>query len=175
MSSPDWNPETFTSRDMEGATCPKCGSEELQVEAFVGRIGHFNGFEMDEYEETDEALITWVKCVEEECENERPLLDRGLVKAAWAEERYQQIHEHWPPKEGEVQVARMNEDGTTKVVVILGGRCDRCASPRSEQGFCNDQTCPFSDHHATCPAGWAGHPERESAPCTCGGRHEGDE
>src|SRR5206468_1797863 len=108
--------------------------------------------------------ITWVKCFEEECENERPLLDRSLVEAAQAEERYQKIHDHWPPDEGEVQVAPVNEDGTTTVVAALKDECERCGSPRNEQHYCTDITCPFSDHQPECPVGWARHPERDPRP-----------
>lgn len=96
----DWNPDTFSYRDMaKGAACPKCDSKELQVEVFVGRTGHFNGFEIDEYEEIDETLITWVRCGNDECYIGIPLLDRTLVEAAQAEAAYQKAHEGWPPPE----------------------------------------------------------------------------
>jgi len=30
----------------------------------------------------------------------------------------------------------------------------------NKSGFCGDETCPFSEHLQSCPAGWVGHPEK---------------
>jgi len=53
--------------------------------------------------------------------------------------------------------------------------CPRCGTDCDGDGYCTDETCPFSDHTQHCRAGWAGHPDRddsgdEGLPCTCGGR-----
>jgi hypothetical protein len=34
--------------------------------------------------------------------------------------------------------------------------CRRCDDVLVD-GFCTDETCPFSDHVQTCPIGWVGH------------------
>jgi hypothetical protein len=41
--------------------------------------------------------------------------------------------------------------------------CVRCGSPL-EEGFCSDETCPFSTHRQNCRFGWAGHPEKDPHP-----------
>ena len=54
--------------------------------------------------------------------------------------------------------------------------CQRCGSDL-KNGYCEDLTCPFSDHEQTCSRGWSGHPEMDPhphdddapMPCTCGG------
>lgn len=58
--------------------------------------------------------------------------------------------------------------------------CDRCEMPLNEEGYCTDDTCPFSDHKQTCMVGWSGCPGKDPYPnddgvgpcstCTCGGR-----
>jgi hypothetical protein len=46
--------------------------------------------------------------------------------------------------------------------------CERCGT-RVADGYCTDQTCPFSDHKQNCPAGWANHPTQPAdSKCTCG-------
>lgn len=37
--------------------------------------------------------------------------------------------------------------------------CERCDTPLAENGLCQDETCPFSDHVQKDPTGWTGHPE----------------
>lgn len=52
--------------------------------------------------------------------------------------------------------------------------CKRCNSLLVD-GFCTDETCPFSGHFQDCEAGWSGHPEMDPNPtddshpiaCTC--------
>ncbi len=50
--------------------------------------------------------------------------------------------------------------------------CTRCGSPATD-GLCRDETCPFSEHLQSCPAGWVNHPDgpgcKDNA-CHCGGR-----
>lgn len=51
----------------------------------------------------------------------------------------------------------------------LPAQCNRCGSPLVVN-FCQDQTCPFSNHEQHCPIGWSGHPEHphgKSVSCTC--------
>lgn len=46
-------------------------------------------------------------------------------------------------------------------------KCQRCDTPLTN-GYCDDETCPFSDHQQTCPVGWHGHPQYHSEEsCTC--------
>ncbi len=52
-------------------------------------------------------------------------------------------------------------------VTAVDAECDRCGSNLDTAGKCTDATCAFSDHIQSCPAGWAGHPEHPSGPCTC--------
>ena len=52
-------------------------------------------------------------------------------------------------------------------VTAVDAQCDRCGSNLDTVGKCTDATCAFSDHIQSCPAGWAGHPEDPSGPCTC--------
>lgn len=47
--------------------------------------------------------------------------------------------------------------------------CQRCSSELID-GFCTDETCPFSDHEQVCGLGWSGHPEHDCGvyePCSC--------
>jgi len=44
--------------------------------------------------------------------------------------------------------------------------CNRCSSELHD-GFCSDQTCPFSDHVQSCDNGWYGHPEQQKPHCDC--------
>ena len=61
--------------------------------------------------------------------------------------------------------------------------CARCGSEIWDDGRCEDETCPFSDHDQSCLAGWSGHPEKDPhptddtapLPCTCSGRQKEDE
>lgn len=62
--------------------------------------------------------------------------------------------------------------------------CRRCDSALDLDNFCTDPTCPFSEHHQACGAGWLGHPEwfthvvtaglhtpcQADLECTCGGK-----
>jgi len=46
--------------------------------------------------------------------------------------------------------------------------CTRCDTPLNAKGYCKDETCPFSDHLQSCPAGWTGHPEVKGlTECNC--------
>ena len=38
-------------------------------------------------------------------------------------------------------------------------KCERCGSAIDAEGFCEDATCPFSDHIQTCKIGWINHCE----------------
>lgn len=38
-------------------------------------------------------------------------------------------------------------------------KCVRCASPIGKDGYCGDETCPFSDVLQSSPKGWEGHPD----------------
>jgi hypothetical protein len=44
--------------------------------------------------------------------------------------------------------------------------CQRCNNKLND-GLCCDETCPFSEHQQTCPAGWEGHPKHATGPCNC--------
>ena len=49
--------------------------------------------------------------------------------------------------------------------------CRRCDSPLDTNGYCLDDTCPFSNHKQGCSMGWIGHPAHlvdETEECTCG-------
>ncbi len=50
---------------------------------------------------------------------------------------------------------------------VEGAACQRCGSALIG-GFCQDETCPFSDHVQACPSGWNGHPSRSDMACLCG-------
>lgn len=41
------------------------------------------------------------------------------------------------------------------------GECGRCGCDLDEDGFCTDETCPFSDYGQDDPRGWSGHPDRD--------------
>lgn len=45
--------------------------------------------------------------------------------------------------------------------VSMLSSCERCGSEIDSSGFCEDVTCPFSDHLQGDPSGWIGHPEHE--------------
>jgi hypothetical protein len=53
--------------------------------------------------------------------------------------------------------------------------CARC-SGTLVFGWCQDKTCPFSDHVQWCHAGWQGHPQvGDEHSCTCSGRGQTEE
>jgi hypothetical protein len=65
-------------------------------------------------------------------------------------------------------------DPTTRNLraIIIGenDECQRCGSPLDDEGFCTDETCPFSDHDQSCLAGFMGHPDHPQAnieKCSC--------
>ena len=41
------------------------------------------------------------------------------------------------------------------------GSCARCDSSLDVDGFCSDESCPFSDYKQDDPRGWSGHPEMD--------------
>jgi hypothetical protein len=43
----------------------------------------------------------------------------------------------------------------------VGGICQRCGAKLNDDGYCTDETCPFSDHPQTDDAGWYGHPQKD--------------
>lgn len=44
---------------------------------------------------------------------------------------------------------------------LMVDQCQRCSSPLNDDGYCTDETCPFSDHPQTDDAGWYGHPDKD--------------
>ena len=54
--------------------------------------------------------------------------------------------------------------------------CKRCNCLLNIEGFCQDETCPFSQHYQDCLTGWTGHPEHpectDKTKCTCGNKEQ---
>jgi len=72
-------------------------------------------------------------------------------------------------KEGKLPVAINARD------FIMQGparrKCARCGTWLDAEDYCEDETCPFSDHKQSC--GWPGHlqrPDIQDKLCACGGR-----
>lgn len=61
-------------------------------------------------------------------------------------------------KYGENITIEFDCDGTAVVVPSQKEFCDRCGTALVD-GYCIDETCPFSDHKQDCDAGWEGHPD----------------
>jgi hypothetical protein len=65
------------------------------------------------------------------------------------------------PKDFADYIVKLHEQNTS---------CQRCES-LIKNGYCQDETCPFSDHEQHCPIGWMGHDAHrevdEDTECDC--------
>lgn len=121
--------------------------------------------------------------------NHLTLQNSAIPSDAWLVDLMRMTHQqmwvgaHTPPTQGETVRGKVHEsrkefmEQRQRIVSQLGygvqahteGTCERCGTALNKNGYCADETCPFSDHKQDCPAGWTGHPERAHCVpfCTC--------
>lgn len=89
-----------------------------------------------------------------------------------------QAHDGWldcviTSVNGEIEDADDDIYGDTEDEDEDEGFCDRCGTALVN-GYCGDETCPFSDHEQSCDVGWIGHPDYskldEDTQCGCNRR-----